>query len=420
VYNNNIAEFSVYCGIVLLCLIVAVWATHWREFLSGAARRICLYLFALCVVGWLLALGRWGGLFIFLGAVPAVSEFRCAARYICFVQFGCAGLGAFAMSRVLRGGGRFGWRVLVPIPAAAVGLTIVGAVVGGRLSGTPFAVSRWPWLLAGPLFAGAGAGVLALCGRVRVAPALLAGLCLADLGLFGLRIIVPVEEIALSEVGKLYRAYEDPPPVNAELRLWAPANSGVWKGLYLANGYCGMPPDEPLQSEPDPDQAIRLASVGMLWTPNGWVNVTDALMRFRLVGRVVRDTPENRDADVAKTARVDDPGRPLPSVEPGSGTVRLLSETPTHLELAVECDTDQLLVCSDRFDADWHAAVDGDPVRLLPLYGRALRGVVVPSGRHRVTMAYWSRSFFAGCILTCSGVLFAVAVCVWCVAKRSP
>ena len=229
---------------------------------------------------------------------------------------------------------------------------------------------------------------------------------------------LPVEDIALSEIGELYQAYEDPPPVNAELRLWAPANSGVWQGFYLANGYCGMPPDEPLDRDGPVTRSLRLASVGMLWSPDGWKDLPHALNRFRLVGRVVHDTPENRGVDVAVAARLSDPAAALPALTPGAGSLRLTRETPIRVDLQVETDSRQMLVCSDRFDPDWVATLDGNPAAILPLYNAALRGIVIPPGLHRVVMVYRSRSFRTGAVISGATALMLVLVGLWQLLRR--
>ena len=57
----------------------------------------------------------------------------------------------------------------------------------------------------------------------------------------------------------------------------------------------------------------------------------------------------------------------------------------------------------------WEAEVDGKPAPLLRV-DYAFRGVAVPAGEHRVTLAYRPLSFRAGLALTLSAFLIVVAL----------
>jgi hypothetical protein len=71
-----------------------------------------------------------------------------------------------------------------------------------------------------------------------------------------------------------------------------------------------------------------------------------------------------------------------------------------------------LVVLSETWFPGWQAWVDGRPAPIHEVYG-ALRGVVVPAGKHRIDMRYRPKTAVWGAILTSLGVLLAstLAVC---------
>ncbi len=93
----------------------------------------------------------------------------------------------------------------------------------------------------------------------------------------------------------------------------------------------------------------------------------------------------------------------------GQGRIEVGRYSPNEVILTVQTDTTALLVLSDVHYPGWHAELDDAPV---PLY-RAdanFRGVLIPSGEHRVRMYFLPRSFLAGLGLLALGVLTWAAV----------
>ena len=117
--------------------------------------------------------------------------------------------------------------------------------------------------------------------------------------------------------------------------------------------------------------------------------------RFRLVGGTRRFA--SADAALAWLA---DPKQPLfeqvavhdadaPDVAGSgdAGSVRVRRMSASVIELDVEAMAPAVLRCSDRFDSDWMASVDGNPV---PVFRAdfCMMGVSIPQGSHTVRLEY--------------------------------
>jgi hypothetical protein len=76
-----------------------------------------------------------------------------------------------------------------------------------------------------------------------------------------------------------------------------------------------------------------------------------------------------------------------PGFVPGSGTVRRVTETANRADLDVETSGRGFLVMSVTPHKYWRITVDGAAVRPV-VTNIAYQGIVVPAGRHRVTMVY--------------------------------
>lgn len=129
------------------------------------------------------------------------------------------------------------------------------------------------------------------------------------------------------------------------------------------------------------------------------VEFTGALPKYRFAGRV-RAVPPTLDGDrqalirlgaadfqpVAETL-VHANLPPADLAQHGSGWIKVLKETPAETRLEVETAAPGWLVRSTRFDADWKATVDGQPVDLLraDFLFQALR---VSSGKHVLEFRY--------------------------------
>ncbi len=118
-----------------------------------------------------------------------------------------------------------------------------------------------------------------------------------------------------------------------------------------------------------------------------------------------------RDFDPREVAYVETPVAISTNCQ---GTVHIVREIPTRIELAVEMATPGLVVLADRWDAGWKATLNGAPVPVLRV-NHALRGVVVPAGAGTLQFRYQPASFIQGALLAgAAGVcLLAWAASVW-------
>ncbi len=110
-----------------------------------------------------------------------------------------------------------------------------------------------------------------------------------------------------------------------------------------------------------------------------------------------RDAPGTRSGPRCPTAS--DP-RPAPDAV----VTRLLSSV-VRLEVVVDCE--RLLVYTDTWAPGWQVRIDGQPAQALRVNG-AIRGVIVPAGRHTVEWRY--RPVHLPLWLAIMGASFAISV----------
>ena len=90
-----------------------------------------------------------------------------------------------------------------------------------------------------------------------------------------------------------------------------------------------------------------------------------------------------------------------------AGHVVIRSETPTHLELDVEMETEGVVILSDQWDAGWQARLDGNPI---PIHRAdvALRAMQLPAGDHQLKLNYRPASFVCGVWLALASGLISL------------
>jgi hypothetical protein len=89
--------------------------------------------------------------------------------------------------------------------------------------------------------------------------------------------------------------------------------------------------------------------------------------------------------------------------------VDLLDRQSDRVVLQTTLGCRSLVVLGDTYFPGWTARVDGQPTRIYEVYG-ALRGVVVPGGRHRIVFEYFPRSVQIGMLLSLTGFCFTAAL----------
>jgi hypothetical protein len=93
----------------------------------------------------------------------------------------------------------------------------------------------------------------------------------------------------------------------------------------------------------------------------------------------------------------------------GRGAVRSISRGVESLSVEVDALDDALLVINDAWWPGWVARIDGREVPILPANVIA-RGVVVPAGRHVLTMDYEPPELRLGLLLSALGILAGLAL----------
>jgi len=129
--------------------------------------------------------------------------------------------------------------------------------------------------------------------------------------------------------------------------------------------------------------------------------VADAKSRLQKIGAQSFNPRETAYVETAVS---------LPETCIGKATVT--EQIPARVTIEAQMETAGLLVLADRWDKGWRATLDGKEVSIL-IANHALRGVVIPSGAHRVVFRYQPASFTWG--LRVAGVAAFIVIC-WFIA----
>jgi len=94
---------------------------------------------------------------------------------------------------------------------------------------------------------------------------------------------------------------------------------------------------------------------------------------------------------------------------PGDGAraATIVRDEPEHVEVAVRCAADAVLVLADSWMPGWSATIDGRDAPLRPA-NLAFRAVAVPAGEHRVAFRYRSPSWDFGAPAAAAALLLAL------------
>lgn len=122
-----------------------------------------------------------------------------------------------------------------------------------------------------------------------------------------------------------------------------------------------------------------------------------AALPYARISRSVT-TVETRDAALRGLAEADPRsawvdyvearGLSLPRAEGGGpGSVAVVSESPVELRLRTESEAAGLLIVAEKYDPHWTAEVSGAPTPIFRADG-ILQSVLIPAGRHDVTLRY--------------------------------
>lgn len=174
--------------------------------------------------------------------------------------------------------------------------------------------------------------------------------------------------------------------------------------------------DRRIQFPPGALRALKALNVHTVLTARAPLTL-DSLPRGWLVGRYeLIPEPGRRLSrladpafDLSKAAILEEPAAPI--FENPSGSVERIGD----LDYEVTSDRPCLLVVSETFDPGWHARVDGLSQQVLRV-NHAMRGVVLPAGRHRIEFRFFPLSLTLG--LGCAGAT-GILLLIWAVIHRS-
>jgi hypothetical protein len=407
-------EFGLYDG--AFCTLAVFWvALRWRDL---ERRRLAAGLLALAALGLVLALGRFGGLYVLLAQLPILNTLRVPARHIVLVHLALAGLAAIVFEDLVaigRRGQTVEWRRL-GLLAVPVVLSVATSVAGVALAGTPWAVAHF-LMFSGPARAafgtflmGGAAALLVMASRgVRGATIALAVFVAADLGAWGYGYVfqAPVQTVEAIAAGA-----NAPPGARAGEYVTPPANLFqanvlVLRGLRLSAGYAGLIPASVL--DPYDEMTARVGGVSWRLADGAWARVSDTMPRARLVAdaRVSRNIVQDlRTIDIGTVALVDAPI----DLAPGPpGDARVLVDRPGRIVVHTEATASRLLVLTERFHAGWRATT-GDRAWPMRRADGDYLACVVDAGAHDVTLLFEPVSARRGVIVTIVGLVLVAAV----------
>ena len=403
-------EFGVYNGV--FCTVAATWVLfRWRDL---PYRTTAAFGLTLVAVGLLLALGRYGPIYETVASLPLVGKFRAPARHIALVHSGLALLAAVAFDDLQRASSQSKKDAGAPW----IWLPLVLSV------GVAFGVSAW--IANGLAFEGqsvdsAGAFISIILvlvitlgvtdawkGSKNAVIALPLFLAL-DLALWGYGYVVPGGVKTVAEVA----AQAEAPPTDAGASLHAPETLRpdwlLLSNFRIARPYVGLHPFRQLQLTSASE--LQVSGVEWLQTPDGWHKLADPLPRVRIVPErlITNDAVSALSLiDIRRVAIVDGE---LPLLDPRA-TAELVADSSGKIIADVFSGGYALLTTTEAYHSGWKASTDdGRELGTIRVYGDYL-GVLVASGRYRLTLSFKPRSIVLGAYLSLGGLALTAGLAI--------
>jgi hypothetical protein len=105
-----------------------------------------------------------------------------------------------------------------------------------------------------------------------------------------------------------------------------------------------------------------------------------------------------------------DAGPPHPAESPGiAGEVVILRSSPREVQMRATMTRPGYVVLLDRFDPNWQAAVDGQPVTILRA-NHLMRAVRAPEGTHQIRFTYEPRGLKSGLVISLTAIILLALV----------
>jgi hypothetical protein len=432
VFPDVPSHFSPFVGIVALALALLGIACAWSDW------RVRL-LSAIGLGGLFYALGDNSVFQGFLYAVvPSLDKARNPSSAMLLFQFAAAALAAFGIDHLAGSWTRVAQRSLTAFGVFMLAASMV-VMLASKLTipggDSVILTAVIALLLAALLFARQREALSTPTVHV-----FLVLLLLVELGNFAKRGMTfrdrPSEMTWLNriysnaDVAEFLRKQPGFPRVEVVHDEFAP-NWGAWHRVEMYGGKGASVTTNVLDSELFSQLGHRLWAVGYTIVPEPKADAPPAVFTGASGMRVYRrDNAFPRAWAVHELLRVESRpsgnaqlfGEPeayhrkaymmeqLPTIEPCAATenVEMVEHTAGHLAVTADLSCVGMVVVSDTFFPGWRAEVDRKPAKIYEVNG-AMRGVVVPAGKHKVTMRYRPFSVYLGAGLTLLGVVAAMA-----------
>ncbi len=99
----------------------------------------------------------------------------------------------------------------------------------------------------------------------------------------------------------------------------------------------------------------------------------------------------------------------LPTPDGALGAAAILSRQPERVVIEVDALQRALLVLTDAYYTGWRATIDGEPVEILPA-NHAVRGVMIPEGKHVVEFKYRTPGLIPAAIASISTLFLGIVL----------
>ncbi len=162
-------------------------------------------------------------------------------------------------------------------------------------------------------------------------------------------------------------------------------------------------------------RVLGLANVRYLLSSGRIIENPSVLPRFFFVNRVrsvdglqqAAAILHSAEFNPAEEAIVESKGFETAPAVSGSGTIEVVSYSPTKVDLKIHADKTMFLVATDAYYPGWEARIDSKPA---PLYitDVAFRGIRTPAGHHRIEMRFRPAILYRSAAI--SGFALAVAL----------
>jgi Bacterial membrane protein YfhO len=440
-------ETAWYAGLVAIVLALFGWFATLK---SSERERISAFLLAASIFGFLFALGSNGFLFSLFFKLPLFDRFRIPARMIALATFAVCIMAGIGFDELFKQNLKQSKQVL-KLLLAALGIAVVCSVIAasGVLSDVKTSsqglLALFSVICIGAIIFATSRGIL----NVQISCALLTIFVLFDVNNagsnFNANLANPLETYTQAEARlPMFRADFDNPDslfrVSVRERgvMLAPRNFGLLVPTMMYEGYAPLLVERRLPPAPTPDKTNDLINLRYhigIDTVQGTAYLRERptmYARARMVFGAVQASSNQASSkqasskqasnDAAATTALAQSGKvdfdnqaitekPLPVSLSGDSASRVVHSVhctkygTNAMAYSVETAQNGLLVLSEIWYPAWKAMIDGQSTDILRV-NYSLRGVLVPSGKHTITLRYDSDAFRAGAWISLATLAF--------------